>query len=335
MHTGLYLRPVTGAGVSFVVPVFNKAAWLPSVLQSIADQAGDFDREYIFIDDGSTDGSGEILRETTRDWPNCQLIFQENQGAARANNRALECATMPYVKFVDADDILVENATETLLDVLHGSEACVAWGDSVTYGQVEDLDTRPTPSGMVSLIKAEGILLKFLRTAPFNPSQALVRRDLLEQVGRSDERIRHSQDYTLFLGMAARWPFVHVDGTVVFIQTGDPGRLTARKAEQQQEATMALALFLSDHPGTSDHLVLYACRRAAKRALLHARRRLTSSVIRERYWAVLRTYLPGRMSDPVGFIKTCAMTFEPEARRQRRESEAVPGVRKSVSVPGM
>ena len=55
----------TGSGVSFVVPVYNKAAYLPDVLAAIRAQRGDFAWQYIFVDDGSTDDSLAILERLT------------------------------------------------------------------------------------------------------------------------------------------------------------------------------------------------------------------------------------------------------------------------------
>ena len=52
-------------GVSFVVPVYDKAPYLPHVIEAIRNQAGDFAREYVFIDDGSTDESLDIVRRLT------------------------------------------------------------------------------------------------------------------------------------------------------------------------------------------------------------------------------------------------------------------------------
>ena len=51
------------SSVSFVVPVFNKTSYLKYVVNSISSQKGDFDKEYIFIDDGSTDDSLKILKK--------------------------------------------------------------------------------------------------------------------------------------------------------------------------------------------------------------------------------------------------------------------------------
>ena len=105
-------------GVSFVVPVYDKAPWLPGVLERLAAQRGDFDREYIFVDDGSTDGSLAILKERTAGWPDTTIVEQANHGVAHATNRGLERARMPFVKFCDADDLLVDGATQALLDAL-------------------------------------------------------------------------------------------------------------------------------------------------------------------------------------------------------------------------
>ncbi len=51
------------SSVSFVVPVFNKSSYLKHVVNSISSQKGDFDKEYIFIDDGSTDKTLKLLEE--------------------------------------------------------------------------------------------------------------------------------------------------------------------------------------------------------------------------------------------------------------------------------
>ena len=49
--------------ISFVCPIFNKKKYLPLVLPSIKNQVGDFEKEFIFINDGSNDGSLEYLKK--------------------------------------------------------------------------------------------------------------------------------------------------------------------------------------------------------------------------------------------------------------------------------
>ena len=98
------------SSVSFVVPVFNKSLYLKNVINSVLSQKGDFDKEYIFIDDGSTDDSLKILKKETRGLKNCKIITQKNKGSANATNIGINMAKMKYIKFLDADDIPVEDA---------------------------------------------------------------------------------------------------------------------------------------------------------------------------------------------------------------------------------
>ena len=55
----------TSSGVSFVIPVYNKANHLPGVLRQIKNQRGNFSKQYVFLDDGSTDDSLNIIRAET------------------------------------------------------------------------------------------------------------------------------------------------------------------------------------------------------------------------------------------------------------------------------
>ena len=84
--------------VSFVLTVYNKRRYLADVLASVAAQEGDFEREVIIVDDGSSDGSRELLESWGARLPGFRLIAQPNQGPSAATNRGLAAASMPLVK---------------------------------------------------------------------------------------------------------------------------------------------------------------------------------------------------------------------------------------------
>ncbi len=127
-------------GVSFVVPVYNKAPWLPAVLKALGNQRGGFAREFIFIDDGSSDGSLAILRDLTRDWDDTTVITQDNRGSAHATNRGIEAARHAFIKFCDADDLLTRDGTRLLLEALSASDACLAYGERKAYVDLKEID---------------------------------------------------------------------------------------------------------------------------------------------------------------------------------------------------
>ena len=92
-------------GVTFVITAYNKEAFLEGTLNSVLAQDGDFEREFIVIENGSEDRSGEIADDLVGSLPNGRVIrLTPNRGPAIAQNAGAEAATMPAVKFLDGDD---------------------------------------------------------------------------------------------------------------------------------------------------------------------------------------------------------------------------------------
>ncbi len=121
-------------GVSFVITIYNKAPYLAAVLPALRGQSGDFEREFIFIDDGSTDGSADLIEQETADWPHAvDVIRQPNAGPSKATNTGVEAARLPWIKLVDGDDVLVPAATSWLLAAATKYGVAHAWGDLGTY----------------------------------------------------------------------------------------------------------------------------------------------------------------------------------------------------------
>jgi heptose III glucuronosyltransferase len=102
-----------------LTPAYNAAAFLPALLASIAAIPASIDYEWVLVDDGSTDATGELFRVAadSRASQNWRLVSQANAGVATARNRALSEATGMYVWFVDADDLVVADAVIALCRV--------------------------------------------------------------------------------------------------------------------------------------------------------------------------------------------------------------------------
>lgn len=90
--------------ISIVLPTFNRARFIPQAIASITQQTFR-DWELIVVDDGSTDGSEEIIARFSRDVPNpIRYLKQENQGPAAARNLGIRNARGEYIAFFDSDD---------------------------------------------------------------------------------------------------------------------------------------------------------------------------------------------------------------------------------------
>ena len=112
--------------MSVIIPVFNGDALLHRCLDSVLAQTMQ-DFEVIVVNDGSTDGSLEILHEYAASYSNVRVLDQPNAGQGAARNRALGEAQGEFVLFVDADDFIervtlqvtTERALEDDSDFVH------------------------------------------------------------------------------------------------------------------------------------------------------------------------------------------------------------------------
>ena len=90
--------------ISVLLPVYNSKRFLIHALESLGGQTFR-DYEVVAVDDGSTDSSGEILREASVRWPWLKVISQPNRGVAAALNRGLAECGGEFIARMDADDI--------------------------------------------------------------------------------------------------------------------------------------------------------------------------------------------------------------------------------------
>ena len=99
--------------VTVVIPVFNTEKYLAQCLDSVINQTLR-DIEIICIDDGSTDGSLNILLDYAGRDDRITVVSQKNQGLSAVRNRGITEAKGEYVQFLDSDDMLVPTALENL-----------------------------------------------------------------------------------------------------------------------------------------------------------------------------------------------------------------------------
>ena len=266
------------SSVSFVIPVFNKSLYLKHVVNSISSQKGDFDKEYIFIDDGSTDDSLKILKKETRKLKNCKIISQKNRGSANATNVGINIAKMKYIKFLDADDVILSKATFCLLNLLENNkDSVLAYGLQRKVKNIKSVDLEEDFDFNKTLIIKNPILLA-MRNSMFNPSQFLVRRKLCQMTGGCDERVIHSQEYSLTLRLSRLGNFIKLNYPIAILPLNAPGQISEKKNNQIYRVSKALELFLKENKDLSLNIKLFATRRLTARSWRFARRMSNSSI---------------------------------------------------------
>lgn len=101
--------------ISIIVPVYNVSIYLPSCLDSLLNQSMR-DIEVIVVNDGSVDGSVNVLAKYQASDKRLIVVNQENRGLSAARNAGLERAQGEYVLFVDGDDFIEKNTCEVLYE---------------------------------------------------------------------------------------------------------------------------------------------------------------------------------------------------------------------------
>ena len=116
--------------ISVIVPVYNVERYLDQCMESIVGQSYPH-LEILVVDDGSTDGSGELCDRWAGRDERIRVIHQPNGGLSAARNTALDAMTGEWVIMVDSDDVLHHDAASILLEAILREQADIVIGDHV------------------------------------------------------------------------------------------------------------------------------------------------------------------------------------------------------------
>ena len=111
--------------LTVIVPVYNGEKYIEETVQSIL--ASDYRQiELLLLDDGSTDGSGQICERLAQRDARVRYVRQENRGIVAARNRGIELAQGAYLCFCDQDDIVSECMYAVLMEKVQAADAQIA-----------------------------------------------------------------------------------------------------------------------------------------------------------------------------------------------------------------
>ena len=266
------------ADLDVIIVSFNSAAYLDACLASIFAHAGDAELEVVVVDNGSVDGSSELVEEH---FPRVRVLRGENRGFAYANNRGFEVTDSDYVLFVNPD---VEIRDGTFGEMIRQLEARPRTGLLGCRQLDEDGSLFPTirrfPSPTRSLCEAVGserlpVQASWMGERQLHPvayerechcdwlsgSFMLARRAAVRDVGMMDERFfLFSEETDLCAGMKdSGWEVRYLPAMTILHYFGKNGyseRLAAQEAYARRQylfkresvarralSTAALALF--------------------------------------------------------------------------------------------
>ena len=231
--------------ISVVMPCYNAAPYVEEAIESVLGQTYP-QVELIVVDDGSTDGSTEILQRLAADHPErITLIYQTRNGPFVARNAALAHANGNYVAFLDADDTWHPDALRLMHDALETEQADVAY---CGWQNVGIATTNPNPIIPPSLDMANAVS-HFLDHCPWPINSVLIRRHLVDELRGFSERAPTAMDYDLWLRMLARQPkLVCVPEVLAFYRRYPHGHAHIPRWQQVFDAVAVRHDFVQHHP---------------------------------------------------------------------------------------
>ncbi len=187
--------------VSVVVPAFNRAAAIGDCLRSVQVQTYQ-NWEVIVVDDGSVDGTAEVVTQLGAKDSRIRLLRQDhNRGAQAARNAGIRAARGEWIAFLDSDDLFLPCSLERRLEVAIRERVSVVHSAC----NIVEADGRMKPYGIPSMAgQAYRTLLQ--REGPVFPGLFVSKR-ALETIDYLDERIVAFQEWDTAIRLAKYYSF--------------------------------------------------------------------------------------------------------------------------------
>lgn len=210
---------------SVIIPVYNSEKTIARCLESLTARKRE-DIQIIAVNDGSRDGSEEIILRLAAENPSIEYVYQENAGVSRARNTGLAHAKGTYVTFVDSDDYVTEDYFPALdqagdCDLLVFAHRVIGKGPDVAalFEQLQTLDT--DWDRLILLLSSRRIM---------SPWDKRFRRSIIERESiRFIEGMSTGEDFNFCLAYAMHCQsIVTVPSSVLVVDLSNEGSLSRR-----------------------------------------------------------------------------------------------------------
>jgi glycosyltransferase involved in cell wall biosynthesis len=220
--------------VTVLMPVHNSGRFLVRAVESILSQTF-VDIEFIIINDGSTDGTRDVL-ESYKD-SRIRLIHQDNMGVTLSLNKGINLSRGKFIARMDGDDISLESRLEEQVEVLkrHNNLALVGCHFHIIDEEDRVLRTViPPGNGAYRLWR-----LHFGNT--YAHASVMIRKEVLLGVGKYDQKYQCSQDYDLWLRLSNRQNTYVIPKVLFLYRASSNGdQISASHGKEQDDNTILI-----------------------------------------------------------------------------------------------
>jgi glycosyltransferase involved in cell wall biosynthesis len=188
---------------SIIIPTYNRADLLPETIRSVQNQTF-MDWECIVVDDGSTDGTRQVVEAIIKSDSRIKYFFQENAERSAARNNGIRNSSGEYICFLDSDDHFLSNHLYDLgkmIDSQRIEKAMVIYQAINISNEKQEVTKLEQPGDN---------LVEFIYLNPISPSRVCVSKDVLDELN-FDEDIVIVEDVILWMKIANSYPIYVTD----------------------------------------------------------------------------------------------------------------------------
>jgi glycosyltransferase involved in cell wall biosynthesis len=212
--------------VSVICLSFNHEPFIADAVASVLNQSyGNI--ELIIVDDASTDGSREVIRELKSRHPEIKILLkEENEGNCRAFNQGFAMSSGDFVVDLAADDAFLPDRIEKQVAGFErlGTDYGVLFHDAVYVSSTNKTEyhhfTGPNPKVTIDEIPTGKIYRQLLRKYLIAAPTMMIRRETLESIGGYDEKLAY-EDFDFWVRTGQRWKYGYQDEVLTQIRLLD------------------------------------------------------------------------------------------------------------------
>ena len=234
--------------ISVVIPTFNRISLVARAIDSVLKQSLN-PYEIIVVDDGSDDGTSEMIQNK---YKSIKLIQQQNNGVSAARNNGIKHAKGDWIALLDSDDEWTEKKLENQVDRLiktpeydfcHTNEIWIRNGVRVNQRKKHE--------------KYGGYIFdKCLDICRISPSSVLFRKNILDHVGWFDDQLPVCEDYDLWLRITSEYRILFIDEPLIIKYGGHDDQLSHSVESIEFFRIMSLENLLERSELSTDNRIL-------------------------------------------------------------------------------
>jgi len=199
----------------------------------------------IVVDDGSTDGTAQLVEQISNTDPRVRYFYQDNQGVSAARNFGLSKVKGDWIAFLDSDDEWLPEKLSQQVQLLKQSDLLICHTEEIWVRngvRVNQMKKHQKQGG--------DVFEKSLAMCAMSPSSIMIHKSVFDDVGVFDESFIVCEDYDLWLRIAAKYEVAYVEEPMIIKYGGHEDQLSSRYFGMDQYRIRAIEKLLTDMPNT-------------------------------------------------------------------------------------